>query len=186
MEDRTARDDQARTGSAHVTHVVEVYPAVDLHVCAVREYRPEPFDAVESFGHELLPGVAGVNAHAEHDVGAAGDRRHVLRVRLGIEGDADTEPVLARGGDRRRDILDDLVVKRNAVATGTRDLREVAPRVIDHEVAIELGAYDPMDERRDREQHDRSDRDRLDEVTVADVEVEDAGTGVEQPLDLLA
>ena len=40
--------------------------------------------------------------------------------------------------------------------------------------------------RRDRAQHDRPDRHRRDEVAVADVEVEDARTGVSSMLELLA
>ena len=127
-----------------------------------------------------------MDAHAEHDVDAARDRRDVCRLRLGVERDAHLQPVLARDRDRRRHVVDRLVVERHAVAAGPRDLREVPRRVVDHQVAVDRGALDGVDERRDRLQHDRPHRDRLDEMAVADVEVEDARAGPQQHLDLLA
>ena len=110
----------------------------------------------------------------------------VVRVGLGIERDADPSPWLARDGDRRGHVVDDLVVERDAVAAGLRELREVLRRVVDHQVAVDRRAVDRVDERRDRLQHDRPDRDRLDEVPVADVEVEDARARPQQHLDLVA
>ena len=94
-------------------------------------------DAVDRLRHELLAAVAGMDAHAQDEVGVARNARDVLRLALGIERDADLEAVLARGGDRRGDVVDDLVVERRAVAARRRDLREVAQRVVDHEVAVE-------------------------------------------------
>ena len=135
---------------------------------------PDPLDR---FRHELLAAVAGMDAHAEHEVGVRRDGGDVLRLALGVERDADLEAVLARGGDRRGHVVDDLVVEGDAVAAGAGDLREVAQRVVDHQVAVEHAAR-LVDERRDRLEHDGPDRDRLDEVAVADVEVEDAAAGV--------
>ena len=126
-----------------------------------------------------------MDAHAEDEVGVRRHRGHVLGLALGIEGDAGLEAVLARGGDRGGDVVDDLVVEGGAVAAGARDLREVAQRVVDHQVAVEHPAG-LVHERRDRLEHDRPDRDGLDEVAVADVEVEDAAAGGEERLDLLA
>ncbi len=94
-------------------------------------------------------------------------------------------PCCARGGDRRGDVVDDLVVERHAVAAGRRDLREVARRVVDHEVTVEHAAR-VVHARRDRAEDDRADRDGLDEVPVPDVEVKDATAGVEEDVDLLA
>ena len=56
---------------------------------------------------------------------------------------------------------------------------EVVLGVVHHQVAVEHAAA-VVDERRDRVEHDRADRHRLDEVAVADVEVEDAGAGVQE------
>ena len=116
---------------------------------------------------------------------SAGDGGDVLGLALGVERDADLQAVLARGGDRRGHVVDDLVVERDAVAAGARDLREVPQRVVDHQVAVEHAAG-VVHERRDRLEHDGPDRDRLDEVPVADVEVEDAAAGAQEHVDLLA
>ena len=61
----------------------------------------------------------------------------------------------------------------------------MAERVVDHQMAVECAAA-LVHERRDRLQHDRADRHGLDEMSVADVEVEDTHTGVQERLDLLA
>ena len=94
-------------------------------------------------------------------------------------------PYVTGGGDHGRHVVDDLVVEGDAVAAGTGDLREVAQRVVDHQVAVEHPAGH-VHERRDRLEHDRPDRHRLDEVAVADVEVEDAALRAEQLGDLRA
>ena len=93
--------------------------------------------------------------------------------------------MLARLRDHGADVVDDLDVEGDAVAARLRELLEVVRRVVDHQVAVDPAAV-LVDERRDRAQHDRADRHRRDEVAVADVEVEDAGAGVQQGLDLLA
>ena len=93
--------------------------------------------------------------------------------------------MLARLGDHGADVGDDLDVERDAVAAGFGDLREVVRRVVDHQVAIEAAA-ERVDVGRERAQHDRADRHGRDEVAVADVEVEDAGPGLPELLDLQA
>ena len=103
----------------------------------------------------------------------------------GLNATPDLQAVLARDCDRLRHVVDSLVVERDAVAARARDLREVTRRVVDHQMTVEHAAH-RVHHRRDRLQHDRADRDRLDEVSVADVEVEDAGAGPEQDVDLLA
>ena len=68
----------------------------------------------------------------------------------GLNATPTCEPVLARGRDRRRHVVDGLVVERDAVAARARDLREVAHRVVDHQVAVDRGAVERVHERRDR------------------------------------
>ena len=125
-----------------------------------------------------------MDAHAEHEIGIRRDGGHVLRLALGVEGDAGLEAVLARGGDRGGDVVHDLVVEGGAVAARARDLGEVAQRVVDHQMAVEHPAC-VVHERRDRLEHDGADRHGLDEVAVADVEVEDAAPGLQEHVDLL-
>ena len=55
---------------------------------------------------------------------------------------------------------------------------------VDHQMAVDPAA-EVVDARSDRSQHDRADRHRRDEMPVADVEVEDAGAGLRDVLDLL-
>ena len=162
-----------------------VDPAVDLDVDVLRQGRSQPRDPIDGFRHEGLAAVPGVDAHAENEVGVSRDRGNVFRLALGVEGDADLEAVLAGGGDRAWHVVDDLVMEGRAVTAGAGDLREVAQWVVDHQMAVEDTAC-LVHQRSDRLEHDRSDRDRLDEVPVADVVVEDAHTGADQALQLLA
>src|SRR5205814_2114601 len=106
MEDRASGDDQGRAGVVDRAYVVVVDAAVDLEVNRLRQELARALDPVERVGHELLAGVARVDAHAEHEVRVAGDLGDVLGLRLGIEGDADLEAVLPRGGDRPWYVLD--------------------------------------------------------------------------------
>ena len=161
-----------------------VDPPVDLDVDVLGQRRAQAPDPLDRVRHELLAAVAGMDAHAEHEIGIRRDGGHVLRLALGVEGDAGLEAVLARGGDRGGDVVHDLVVEGGAVAARARDLGEVAQRVVDHQVAVEHAAC-VVHERRDRLEHDGADRHGLDEVAVADVEVEDACAGVQQHADLL-
>ena len=103
----------------------------------------------------------------------------------GLERHARSEPVLARQCDQALDVLRDLDVEGDAVAAGRGDLGEVVSRVVDHEMTVELAAA-LVDRRRDRAEDDRPDRHRRNKMAVADVEVEDMGSGVQQLLDLLA
>jgi hypothetical protein len=116
---------------------------------------------------------------------AARDPRDVLGLALRVERDAHLQSVLARGGDRRRDVVDGLVVKRDAVAARRRDRFEVLRRPFDHQVQVD-GAAAAVDQRGDRLEHDRAHRDRLDEVSVADVEVKHPAARLHQRLDLCA
>ena len=135
---------------------------------------------------ELLAGVAGLDRHAEAEIGAEvrGLGPHLDR-RSRIERDADAEPVLASLRKDGTDVVHHLDVEGDAVATGGSDLLEVVRRVVDHQMAVDPAVH-PVDHRRDRTQDDRPDRHRRDEVPVADVEVEDPDAGVEQELDLVA
>jgi hypothetical protein len=143
-------------------------------------------DAGNRLRHERLPRVPGVDAHAEDEVDEpAGDRDDVVGLCLGIEGDTDTEPQLARLPDHVREVVAGLVVDGDAVAPRLRDLPEMLLRALDHEVAVE-GAAEPVDDRRDRLEDDGADRDRLDEVPVTDVEMEDPSPGLHERLELLA
>ena len=142
-------------------------------------------DAAEGFGHERLSGKAGVDAHAKSNVHIGRTGSRPLDLRLGVEGDADAEAQLTCVRDGSRRVVDRLDMERHAVAAGLTNALEVPFRLGDHEVAVEhssLLVYEPGD----RAQHDRPDGDLADEVAVADVEVEDAGAGVEQALQLLA
>ena len=78
--------------------------AVHLDVDRVRQRQPQPAHTVVGRLHELLARVAGMDRHAEHEVGVAAHRRHVLRLALRVEGDADLQPVCASGTDRRADV----------------------------------------------------------------------------------
>ena len=126
-----------------------------------------------------------MDAHAENDVRVGGDGRNLFRLGLRIERDADLQAVLACGRDRSLDVVDRLVMERDAVAAGLCDLREVAHRIVDHEVAVQRTVH-AVHDRRDRPQHDRAHRDRLDEMPVADVEVEDPHAGPQQDVHLFA
>ncbi len=147
----------------------------------------ELLDASERLRHEVLPGVAGVDAHAEHDVGAgeAHGLRRGLRSRLGVEDDADAEAERAGGIGDAGSVVGRLHVERHRVTAGGGDLLEVVRGVGDHQVAVEHAAP-RVHQRSDRPQDDRADRHRGHEVPVPDVEMEDAAARVEQPLDLLA
>ena len=115
-----------------------------------------------------------MDTHAKDEIDElAGDRNDVVRLRLGVEGDADTELELARLPDHAREVGAGLVVDGDAVPTSLGNCPEVLLRALDHQVAVEHAA-EPVHERRDRLEDDRANRDRLHEVTVADVELEDA------------
>ena len=165
-------------------NVVQVDPSVHLDE-AVDELA-RPCDPLVRPLQELLARIAGLDRHAEAEIGAEvrGLGPHLDR-RSRVEGDARAEPVLAGLREDGTDVVHHLDVEGDAVPTGCGDLLEVVRRVVDHQVAVDP-AVQPVDHRRDRAQDDRPDRHRRDEVTVADVEMEDADTGVEQRLDLIA
>ena len=160
-------------------------PAVDLDRLPGQELA-QARDPLQRLGHEGLAGVAGVDAHAEREVGAPRQRAPPSSTPVpGLKATPASSPCSRASGDQRARVVGDLDVEGDAVAAGARDLRDVPLGVVDHEVAVEHAA--PLvHEAGDRLQDDRADRDRLDEVAVADVEVEDARAGVEQLLDLLA
>ena len=78
-----------------------------------------------------------------------------------------------------------LEVNGDAVRPCLLELLELPLGREHHQVAVEHPTG-VMHERGDRLEHDRAHRDRRDEVAVADVEVEDAGLGAQQRVDLLA
>ena len=126
-----------------------------------------------------------MDAHAESEVQAGRGGSRPLDLRIGVEGDADAEAQLTRVRSGLCRIVDRLDVERHAVAAGRPNALEVPLGLGDHEMAVEHSS--PLvDKLSDRAQHDRADRDLADEVAVADVEMEDAGAGVEQALQLLA
>ena len=178
-EQRRARADQLRD-------VLEPDPAVDLDRHLGREQLPEPLHPAGRLRQVRLARVARVDAHAEHEIGAAGRGSHLLGGALGVERDAERQAELARLRlDGRQLAPDDFIVDGHAVRPGLRERLEVLVRVLGHQVDVEDSA--PLaEQRRDRLQDDRPDRDRLDEVPVADVELEDLGAGVEQLGQLVA
>ena len=144
-------------------------------------------DAVERLRHERLARVAGMDAHAEHDVGALARPRRPPRPRVsGLNATPTPSPcsracAIGRAGSSTTSTWNvTLSPPASAICgmcrSGLSTMRwqsSTPPRVVH--------------ERRDRLEHDRADRDRLDEVPVADVEVEDPHAGVEAArLDLLA
>ena len=148
--------------------------------------RGELLDPAERLGHERLPRVAGMDAHAEDDVGASLARRRGSRVDagLGVECEADREAVHAGARRDRRGVVGDLDVEGDRVGARGGELLEVVGGIVDHQVAVEHAAR-RVDPRCDRPEHDRSHRDRRDEMPVADVEVEDPAARLEQCVDLL-
>ena len=159
--------------------------AVDLDVHVLRQQLSQPRHALERRFLERLPGVARMDAHAEHQIRVGGDGRDVLGRCLRVECDSGLQPGLAGGSDRRGHVVHRLDVERDAVPARLRNRLEVLRGALDHQMHIHRAA--PLvHARRDRLQHDRPHRDRFDEVPVADVEMEDATAGVEQRVDLVA
>ena len=149
---------------------------------------PQLRDPRQGLRHERLARVAGLDAHAEHEVdvvrvGRVDGRRDLG---LGLEREPDLEPLLlARAVDDPRELRAGLEVHRDAVRAGLRELGEVVLWRQGHQVHVDDAAR-VVDRGRDVLQHDRPDRDRRDEPAVADVVVEDAGTRAEQDVELVA
>ena len=76
-EDRAARDEQVGAGVARGADGLAVDSAVDLHPHVGGQQRAQPRDPLERVRHERLARVAGMDRHAEHEIGALGrgDRR---------------------------------------------------------------------------------------------------------------
>ena len=123
--------------------------------------------------HELLATEAGLDGHDHHDVeqlpvGLQGAER---RGRLQRQPRGPTGgPDLSQG---RRDLLLDLDVDRDRVASGVEVLIDVASRLADHQVSIERQLR-PRTQVLDRL---RAERQVRDEVAVHDVEVDAVGAG---------
>ena len=98
-EDRRAGDEQRRAGGVCGADGLGVDPAVDLDEDVLGQRRTQASDPVDRFRHELLAAVAGMDAHAEDEIGVRRDGGDVLGLALGVEGDAGLQAVL-RG--RRR------------------------------------------------------------------------------------
>ena len=109
----------------------------------------------------------------------------LLDRRLRVERHADVQLERPCPLDQRCRHVDSFEVERDAVGARLLELLEVALGPLDHEVAVEP-AIAIVDQPGDGLQHDRSHRDRLDEVPVSDVEVEDAGPGIEHGRHLFA
>ena len=91
----------------------------------------------EGVRHERLPGVAGVDRHAEHEVDAVGGGHRILDGRLRIERDADAQAEGPRVSDCRGGVVARLDVEGDAVSPGLRDGLEVALRLGHHEMAVQ-------------------------------------------------
>src|SRR5829696_1389368 len=185
LEPEDARPDHEQVGTGLVcgANVLGLDTAVDLDE-AVDEL-PRAREPLVGVLHELLTGVAGIDRHAEADVGAlirrlGGD----FHGGAGVEGDPHLEPVLPRPRHHVTHVLHRLDVEGDAVPTRLGDLLEVMRRVVDHQMAVDPAA-ELVDLRRDRAEHDRANRHRRDEVPVPDVEVEHLRTFVRQVGDLL-
>ena len=126
-EDARARDEQVRAGFAGLGRVVGADSAVHLHVDAIGQQLAQALRLGNGLGHERLPRIARVDAHAEDEVDElAGDRDDVVRLGLRVEGDADSELELARLPDHARKVVAGLVVHGDAVAARLGDLPESA------------------------------------------------------------
>ena len=128
-EDARAGDEQVGAGFADLGRVVGADPAVHLHVDTVGQQLPQPLHAWNGLGHERLPRIPRVDAHAEDEVDElAGGGCDVVRLGLGVEGDADPELELARLLDHAREVVAGLVVHGHAVPARLRDLpRNASP-----------------------------------------------------------
>ena len=91
----------------------------------------------ERLGHELLARVAGVDAHAEHEVGASAAA--AASAATGVPGlkASPTPSPSSRASAIVGRVVGHLDVEGDAVAAGARDLRDVALGVVDHQVAVE-------------------------------------------------
>ncbi len=151
---------------------------------------PGAASATRARARTSAPGTPGPSSRGGSTCRARGRRRPRRRrpsagSLSGLNASPTPRPVLSRGGDRRRDVVDRLEVEGHAVAARLRERLEVLRRMLDHQVHVDsrAGAVDPLG---DRLQDDRPHRDRLDEMAVADVEVEDVHAGIEQLVDLLS
>jgi len=88
-EDRRAGDEEVRAGRMRRLDRLVVDPSVYLDEDVLGEGLPHPADPVDRVGHELLAAVARMDAHAEDHVGVHCHGGDILRLALGVEGDAD-------------------------------------------------------------------------------------------------
>src|SRR3954447_1293104 len=95
-EDARASDEQARARLVELAHVVGPDAAVDLDQDVGRQQLTQRVDALDRIAHELLARVPRMDAHAQHEIESVRGGGCVLDGRLGIEGQPDGEPTLAR------------------------------------------------------------------------------------------
>src|SRR5512144_664780 len=105
-EDRAPRNEKVGARLARSARCTAVYPTVDLEASARRETLTESSEALERVRHECLPGVAGMDGHAEHEVDALRGTDCLVDCGLGIERDPHTEPERASGRDRPGRLVD--------------------------------------------------------------------------------
>src|SRR3990170_3750087 len=184
-EDRAPRDEEIRAGGVCLPDRLPLDATVYLDANVGRKKRAQLRDSLECLGHERLARVAGVNRHAEHEVGALGSTHCMLDWRLRIERHSDTEPESARMRDRPSWLIAGFDVEGDAVATRLRYGLEVTFWLTHHEVAVQSSSPSAH-QGRDRGEDDRADGDLGDEVAVAGVEVEDPRAHVDQQAELLA
>ena len=184
-EDRAPGDEEVGSCGPRLADRLRVDAAVHLQTHVRRQGLPQRADPRGRLGHVRLAGVAGMDRHAEHEVGALRGADRLLDRGLRVQSHADTEPEGARVRDRAQPVLDRLDVERDAVPARPCERLEVPLRPLDHQVAVERRSP-RVDEWSDRGDHDRADRDLRDEVAVSGVEVEDAGARLHQRSELLA
>ena len=175
MEDGAPGDEDVGAGGGRPRRGLPVDASVDLELDrqpALVDGAPGGGELVEHRRDEGLPAEAGVHAHEEEDVDLLEVREHRFDRRLGVVGEPDAQAELAHRREERPRVAE-LDVHGAPVGTRVGEVLEELPRIVDHEVTIEVevGALA-------QRLHDRwPDREVGHEVAVHHVDVEEVRLG---------
>ncbi len=138
-EDGRTGDQDARPGADHVTGGVLVDAPVHLELgreAAPVELGPGAGDLGEHLGHELLAPEAGMDGHAQNQVGFPQEGIDGLVRGLGVDGQPGSEAEALGLGQQRGGVAH-LDVHRAPVRAGVAERLQELPRVGHHEMAVE-------------------------------------------------
>src|SRR5215218_10391184 len=183
-EDGGACDEQPRTRLRDAAGGRWIDAAVDLDRAGTYDLA-HPADLVGRVGDEGLSSPAGVDGHAEKDVGVVDGLADGRYRCAGIDRQPRHAAELADRVERAVDVRRGLGVEGDVVRTGLGELLDVIAGPLDHQVDVD-GAARVVDQVGDRSRHQWADRDRRDEVAIHHVDVDDPRAGRHHLLDLRA